>query len=219
MPTKADLIKTVDTLTHEVRRLNRALNLAEIDLKVDDQEKKVYWPTPAIDPKSREALDRGLNEWRDVVLDPSPRINTYIRTQQGINWTWEPVYKNDKDFAWCGAFAAFCWQSVKLEIRKSIFPSCYRLFNAWGQSSRKISADQMMPGDIVVVFSTARKSYGDHITLCMSPPNAEGEFETIEGNAYGELGNGSYGQGVITRTRNLNGVAHVYRFLGSDFNE
>ena len=45
------------------------------------------------------------------------------------------------------------------------------------------------------------------------------KIETIEGNAWGELGDGNYGQGVITRTRNLDGVAHVYRFLGSDFDE
>jgi len=225
MPTKIQLqaqLETLETefddLNHEVRRLNRALNQASLDLK-PMSEKLVFYPTPHIDPRSQEAITRGLNEWSDVVKDPSKRITTYIKTQQGIGWGWEKEYKKNGQFAWCGAFAAFCWQSVKLNIRQKVFPSCYRLHTNWGQSSRRLDADQMLPGDIVVVYSSARKSYGDHITICREVPDSDGNFQTVEGNAFGTLGDGTYGEGVIQRSRALSEVAHVYRLLGEDFDE
>ena len=108
---------------------------------------------------------------------------------------------------------------MKLDIRKKIFPSCYRLYSNWSQSSRHIEHDKMAPGDIVVVYAAKRSQQGDHITLCVEAPDAEGTFKTVERNAHGTLGDGAHGEGVIRRARTLDEVAHVYRLLGGDFDE
>ena len=218
MATKAQLQEKIDDLQHQVRRLDRALNQAEIDLKVLP-DRLVTWPTPHIDPRSAEALSRGMEEWNRVVKEPDNRINTYIRTQEGIGWGWEKMYQKNGQFAWCGAFAAYCWSSVKLDIRKKIFPSCYRLYSNWSQTSRHIPVDKMSPGDIVIVYTAKRSKQGDHITLCKSEPDSDGVFKTIEGNAFGTLGDDTYGEGVIQRERNIKEIAHVYRLLGVDFDE
>ena len=218
MPTKAELQEEIDGLKHEVRRMDRALNQAALDLEALP-DRLVYHPVPHVDPRCAEAIARGLTEWERVIKDPDVRINTYIRTSQGIGWGWEKQYTENGQFAWCGAFAAFCWTKVKLNIRKKIFPSCYRLYSTWSHTSRRIDADKMLPGDIVVVYSAKRAKQGDHITICVSSPDCENVFKTVEGNAYGTLGDDSYGEGVIRRERNLDEVAHVYRLLGSDFDE
>jgi len=218
MPTKAELQTRVEGLEHDVRRLKRALAQADLDVH-ELPPKMVYWPTPHTDNRSIEAVERGLAEWRENVVDPSPRIDTYIRTQKGLGWSWEKQYKKNGQFAWCGAFASFCWSSVKLDIRKNTFPSCYRMNRDWGHTSRRIDTELMQTGDIVVVYSAARKSYGDHITLCVEPLDGSDTFETVEGNAHGQLGDGTRGEGVIIRRRSLDEVAHVYRLLGGDFDE
>ena len=218
MPTKADLQEEIDGLKHQVRRMDRALNQAQLDLS-ELAPRLVSWPTPHIDPRSAEAIQRGLSEWGQNISDPDPRVSAYIRTQEGIGWAWEKPYTRNGQFAWCGAFAAWCWTSVKLDIRKKIFPSCYRLYSNWSQSSRHIEHDQMAPGDIVVVYAAKRSKQGDHITICVEAPDADGVFKTVEGNAHGTLGDGSHGEGVIRRDRTLDEVAHVYRLLGGDFDE
>jgi hypothetical protein len=76
-------------------------------------------------------------------------------------------------------------------------------------------------GDIVVVYTSKRAVQGDHITLCtdISELAEHGMITTIEGNAHGTLGDGTKGEGVITRERSLSQIAHVYRLLGEDFDE
>lgn len=218
MPTKADLQTRVEDLEHDIRRLKRSLKQADLDIQTLEP-KRLHWPTPHSDIKAVEAIKRALVEWESLVVDPCSRIDTYIRTSQGLGWAWEKPYKKNGQFAWCGAFASFAWNSVKLDIRKSTFSSCYRMNRDWGNTSRRIETDQMQTGDIVVVYSRARKSYGDHITLCVEPADKNGNFKTVEGNAFGELGDGSRGEGVIQRSRSIDEVAHVYRLLSVDFNE
>ena len=219
MATKSELETRVKELEHSVRRLDRALNQAQLDLDSNNEQKRlIFHPTPHASDKVSEALKRGLDEWSRNIQDPNKRINTYIRTGEGIAWGWEKEYTKNGQFAWCGAFAAYCWgTSVKKTIRQKIFPSCYRLFKNWGSTSRSIDHDKMMPGDIVVVYSAKRAVQGDHITICVEPPNDCGDFKTVEGNAYGTLGDDSHGEGVIRRERNLNDVAHVYRLISDDF--
>ena len=61
---------------------------------------------------------------------------------------------------------------------------------------------------------------GDHITLCVDSSTIDqGYITTIEGNAHGELGDGTNGEGVIKRQRTINEFAHVYRLLADDFDE
>jgi hypothetical protein len=94
------------------------------------------------------------------------------------------------------------------------------MYKAWSQSSRRIEPAKVSPGDIVIVFTSKRSIQGDHITLCVDASTIDqGYITTIEGNAHGELGDGEYGEGVITRQRTLDEFAHVYRLLGDDFDE
>jgi len=217
MPTKAELEATINDLKHDVRRLERSLGQAELDLQALPH-RDVTYPRPPRDERSVEAVARGMAEWSQVVKEPDRRINTYIRSVEGLGWTWEKEYVKNGQFAWCGAFAAFCWTAVKPSIRKKIFPSCYRLYSNWSQTSRHIDPSKMMPGDIVVVYSGKHATQGDHITICRGEL-VDGVFETVEGNAHGVLGDDTRGEGVIIRSRSLDEVAHVYRLLSEDFDE
>ena len=223
-PTKAELEATVSELQHEisesqheVRRLLRSLGQAQLDLK-KLPERLVTYPRPQRSEQSSVAIDRALAEWSSMGEEPDRRIDTYIRSREGLGWDWLDPYTRNGQFAWCGAFASFCYSSVKFQTRHKIFPSCYRMYSSWSQTSRKIEARDMLPGDIVVVYSSARATWGDHITLCRVSP-IDGKFETLEGNAHGTLGDGSHGEGVIARERSLDEVAYVYRLLAEDFDE
>ena len=219
MPTKAELQNTIDQLEHDLRRMNRSLNQAQLDLKALPDKKKIFVNTHQT-TNSIQAINRAHEEFNQVVIDPSKRINTYIKSVEGINWTWEDEYIRNGQFAWCGAFAAFCYTAVKRDIRKKIFPSCYRMYSAWSATSRSIENKLVSAGDIVVVYTSKRSTQGDHITLCVDASTiAAGYITTIEGNAHGTLGNGDYGEGVITRERKIEEFAHVYRLLSVDFDE
>ena len=217
MPTKADLEFTISELEHDVRRLSRSLGQAKLDLQ-ELPERSVNFPRPQRSEQSSVAIDRALAEWSSMVEEPDQRINTYIRSMEGIGWTWEKEYTRNGQFAWCGAFVAFCYTAVSFKTRQKVFPSCYRMYSNWSQTSRRIEPRDMLPGDIVVVYSSARATWGDHITLCRVAP-IDGKFETLEGNAHGTLGDGSHGEGVIARERSLDEVAFVYRLLAEDFDE
>ena len=111
-----------------------------------------------------------------------------------------------------------CYHKVKR--RYKVFPSTYRMYEAWARSSRNRGTSDIQAGDILTVFTTDNKSlrkkyhYGQHIVMCEFVDGDE--IHTIEGNAKGELGDGSYGEGVIKRTRKIKDVAYVYRLLGED---
>ena len=218
MPTKAEMEERLGALEHEVRRLNRALGQAEIDLP-QVQKRLITNARPHRSEHSVEALKRAEAEWARVVKEPDARIDDYIRSREGIGWTWEKPYTRNGQFAWCGAFAAFVWTSVRFSIRQKIFPSCYRLYSRWVNTARHIEADQMLPGDIVVVYAGKRSVQGDHITICSEAPDCDGKFKTIEGNAHGTAGDGERAEGVVKNTRSLDQVAHVYRLLSEDFDE
>lgn len=221
MPTKAELEAKIEEQNHVIRRTQRALNQAMLDLdQLDTNAFKSNFLTPALSPETRQAIDRAHGEWERVVKDPDLRVNTYMKSMQGAGWSWEADYTKNGQKAWCGFFLAFCHTAVRFPIRQKIFPSCYRLFKNWSKTSRSIDHEKVQPGDIVVVYSTKRAIQGDHITLCVDNSNLNnGYIKTIEGNAHGTLGDASYGEGVIKRERKLEEFAHVYRLLGEDFNE
>ena len=221
MPTKADLEAKIEEQNHIIRRTQRALNQAMLDLEqLESNAFKADYPTPALSEQTRQALDRAHSEWERVVIDPDARVDTYCKSREGAGWSWQADYTKNGQYAWCGFFAAFCHTAVKFPIRQKIFPSCYRLYQNWSKTSRHIDHEKVMPGDIVVVYSAKRALQGDHITLCVDNSTLkDGYITTIEGNAHGTLGNGDYGEGVIKRERKLEEFAHVYRLLGDDFNE
>jgi hypothetical protein len=221
MPTKAELEQKIEDLEHDIRRLNRSINQTRLDLEdLPTNAFKKNFPTPQLSEQTRQAIDRAHGELDQVVIDPCDRINTYIKSKEGIGWSWESDYIKNGQFAWCGAFAAYCYTAVSFPIRNKIFPSCYRMYKAWSQTSRCIDHAKVQPGDVVVVYSSKRAIQGDHITLCIDNSTiSEGYITTIEGNAHGTLGNGERGEGVITRQRKLSEFAHVYRLLNEDFDE
>ena len=218
MATKAQLEERIEQIENDNRRLERALNQVQLDLKSLDSNEQQY-STPNSSIHANEAIKRGLEEWSRVVVDPSERINAYIKSVEGIGWTWEKDYVKNGQFAWCGAFAAFCYTKARFNIRNKIFPSCYRLYSNWSNTSRKVKVEEVQPGDIVVVYTAKRSVQGDHITLCHSVDLKNRMIHTIEGNAKGTLGDESYGEGVIKQERSFDQVAHVYRLLGADFDE
>lgn len=219
MPTKAELEIRINALENDVRRMNRALGQAHLDL---DATVSIGFnhTVPAISEHAREAIKRAQSEWSAVVIDPCQRIDTYIRSTQGLGWGWEEPYTRNGQFAWCGAAVAFFYTELKSQIKKKILPSCYRLYTNWAQTSRRIDPAKLQAGDIVVIYTSKRSVQGDHITLCVDASTLlDGYIKTIEGNAHGTLGDSSYGEGVITRERTLDEIAHVYRPLAGDFNE
>lgn len=86
------------------------------------------------------ALETAHEEWIKNVVDSSRspkslgRIDTYIRSRtEGLGWTWEDKYKRDGQFAWCGAFACFCWRVAGLhqDVARFVMSSTYRI-DRWG---------------------------------------------------------------------------------------
>tara|TARA_X000000368_G_scaffold138401_1_gene108817 strand:- start:2545 stop:3228 length:684 start_codon:yes stop_codon:yes gene_type:complete len=222
--TKAELETRIESLENDVRRMSRALGQAHIDLDITVTQAHTY-PTPAISEHAIRAIKRAKAELDLVVKEPSSRISVYIgdnvnKSTQGLGWTWLDPYTRNGQFAWCGAFAAFAHTEVRAQIRKKIFPSCYRLYSNWSNTSRHIDPSKVQAGDIVVIYTSKRSVQGDHITLCIDTSTiAEGYIKTIEGNAHGTLGDGTQGEGVITRERTTDEIAHVYRLLAGDFDE
>jgi len=159
---------------------------------------------------------RALEEWRQHIEEPRRRVTAhpildrYIKGALG--WEWIDSYQNRK-FAWCGAFAAHCWMDTTSNmIRQRSFASTYRL-REWAKNTpREIDLTRARAGDLVIVGK--RKAWGDHITIL---ERIEGDtLYTIEGNAFGELADGSRGEGVIRRQRDASEVAFIYRPLEVD---
>lgn len=222
--TKAQLIERLNNVSDDLRRSKRAINQLRIDLEPRDFIIKDFDHVATFNDKVDEVLKRSENEFNLNVTEPggggdSSRINTYIKSVEGIGWDWEKDYTKNGQFAWCGAFAAFCYNSVRFNIRYKIFPSCYRMYNAWGNTTRKVK--DIYTGDIVVIYTSDEQSpaYGNHITIALGPPDSEGFFETIEGNAKGYGPDGQYREGVSKRTRNIKDVAHIYRLASEDYDE
>lgn len=225
MATKAELSTQIEHLEHEVRRLKRSVSHLSLDC-TPEQGRGGYDRAVYPSEQARRAIERAEAEWERDVTEPQyegdyERINAYIKGRDGLNWSWEKDYTKDGQFSWCGAFVAFCYGSaLRADIRKKIMPSCYRLMNNWGRTSRLRDGEEPMPGDIVVVFTddTHSPSQGNHITLCVGAPDESGNFPTIEGNAHGMSPHGPT-EGVIKRERSLDSVAHIYRLLPEDFEE
>jgi len=219
---------------HRLRHVERELLASQIDLRPGDD--RAGAPEPITDQVAQAALDatlRAEGEWELDVTEPglggahgADRINVYISGSDGLQWPDANMkkdganpYEKNGDFAWCGAFAAYCWATLKPSIRKSTFPSTYRLWRDW--QSRRIPASNMRAGDIVVVWNDSataedreKKPYGQHITICRQP--GADSYTTWEGNARATGPDGRYREGVGTRERELSNVAVVYRPQASD---
>ena len=89
----------------------------------------------------QQALDRARIAWELGIVEPRKAgenaesakwIDSIIRTDEGLGWSWLPRHESFESFEWCGAFAAHAWQSVDQAQRKTYFSSTARL-EAWAR--------------------------------------------------------------------------------------
>lgn len=138
---------------------------------------------------------------------------------------------------WCGLFVGWCGlhvgnylertMCVPVRLRPHVaqYPlaSTWRATDVdqWEQSDieppPQVPHDEIAPGDIVAVVTGERKPYGDHFAIVESVTDAG--LETVEGNAFGELGDGEDGRGVVRNVRGLEDVRRVYRLEEMHFEE
>lgn len=218
-------------LSEELRRSIRYISLCEQDAAEPYQMPMSDTIDYHARPQAKDALQRAEGEWLKKVQEP-PRgegqldIQKYIR--QGLTWQscdrkdfGQPLPYVRDSFSWCGAFAAWCYITLKRDIRKKIMPSCSRLSSNWGRSGRNRTGGPIQAGDILTVWTTQRgdqrNAYGQHIVLACGPANDQGMIDTVEGNAKGSGPEGQYYEGVIKRQRSLEDVARVYRPFEEDF--
>lgn len=187
---------------------------------------------PEADTRVQNLIGAALAEWNRPVHEPPgegwERIDSYIRGKQGLGWSWEKRYVRDRQFAWCGAFAAFCYGQVGLKagVRRDVMPSTYRLYTWAKNTDRMLPVAEVRRGDIVLVGPAGGRVWGAHITICEEPDPAAGLVRTLEGNARGTGPDGSTYEGVIRQTRPLESgnlpkqkyrVMHVIRPLVEDY--
>lgn len=129
-------------------------------------------------------------------------------------------YVRPPDPDWCGQavahYALNMSPVINKKVARKVLVSTYRLSRKemWTQLNVPFPLiddnEDIRRGDIVVVRWKNGKEYGDHITLAVSDLKEDGTFDTIEGNAKGDLPNGK-GRGLVKQTRKKDQVARVYR--------
>jgi hypothetical protein len=211
---KLEALMLVGELPLEIlRHLWRERNAAELEMTSGDQ-------APAPEPASAgsgdqtpaggldAALARADEEWRRPVTEPNgrgwERIDDYIRGPHGLAWSWEARYTRNQQYAWCGAFVAFCLDAagMKAELRKKMMPSTYRLYTWAHNTARFLQPESIARGDIAIVGPATGRVWGSHITL-VDTVEGDGWLRTYEGNARGEGPDGSRYEGVVRQRRPL----------------
>lgn len=156
-------------------------------------------------------------------------LNILKYIEEGLEWDRELPYVNSAKlsiggFAWCGAFYAWCeGPALKREIRHKFLPSTYRLWEQYRGTDRAVDLDDIQRGDLVVIGRGKGRRWGQHI--CRAIDVSDTHVTTIEGNAHGVLGDGSWGEGVVRRKRAFRDYASekesyimfAYRFLPEDY--
>jgi hypothetical protein len=238
--------EAIEALLDAAADAERESRLAELDLDFDPRAPIPDEPLSRTYPGSgtkggtheervAKILSVAREEWlRDVAEPPAKgkdRISTYIRDAQGLGWDWSESYKRNGQFAWCGAFAAYCFGAagIRADIRRRSMASCYRLWR-WARGTERwmegAAVADAKPGDIVVVGPKNGKRWGAHITICEEVDLANDVIRTYEGNARGTGPNGERQEGVIRHARpfsrpgqaaSLYRVMFVIRPVASDF--
>ena len=203
----------------EIRHAQRKARMAEIDLEEVLRGDKAGKEPPWVG-SSRHVLDAARHEWELVVAEPDGPNWKHIRKYiyEGLRWP-ESRWPYDKngDFAWCGAFAAWCYREAGLkdDLLYKRFASTRRLYDwAHGTDRFIVTPSGLAPCDIVVVGRGDSKAWGAHITLVREL--ADDVVLTFEGNAKGTLGDGTTGEGVVRHQRPTSGAGlpdKTYRFL------
>ena len=138
----------------------------------------------------------------ETTINGGPQIAAYQRA------TWLPV----GPWPWCAAFV--CWVIQRATVgRKVTFPRPMTAgawdFEHWCRSVdnsarlRKPASGDIRRGDLVIYrFS--------HIGIATGPPDADGNFDAVEGNTDGA--GSREGDGCWKKTRNISAVRSRIRF-------
>lgn len=196
-------------------------------------------------------VDTALAEWSlNVSEPPGPgheRIQLYLDSLRMIAKGPGGHYAKDGDAEWCGAFAGWCvlqagltnpeLVKVKSKPEQGDLASTYRLFclahlSVNGRPHARLVTDPRLiaSGDLMSVgrltdSGLRRPAWGEHIVIATGIADEFGNVPTVEGNAFGKLGNGHQGQGVIRGSRPIRptiktkGFVFGLRFLPEDFSE
>lgn len=182
-------------------------------------------------------LRRALAEWAKGIKDAAPWygvIDNYIRGPEGSAWAGWPRY-DGRNTQWCGMYVGWALR-LKLAIRKFHIPSVTRLMKGHGSEghwaagtgrglapgNRFVNPRDARPGDIGI-FGPAGED-GRHIGLILKRDG--NGVQTVEGNAWGTLPDGTRAEGVIRTWRPFVGAERepddyallaVIRPLPSDF--
>lgn len=206
------------------RRLTRERVAAEMDVTtppvLNVHPAPVTPAHPSAETRRTMAVAFAVSEWELGVSEPpgpnSDRIGSeYISGPDGLGWSWVDPYTENGQFAWCGAFASYCFGKAGLlkDIRHKVLPSCYRLFKWASLEDRMVKPAQVMRGDIVVVGNDKSREWGSHITICQKTSSLINGVRTIEGNARGASPNGDRWEGVVKQYRPINPEGDEYRVL------
>lgn len=167
--------------------------------------------------------------WAQHIRDTQPGYKGDIETltnminKSGAGWLLRGGrYDESKAMMWCGIFPAYCGAIIgdhirdkicldvrlKQRIGKYILPSTLRPESGtkWKEAgiprfTRVLDPKKIQAGDLVTIYGGRKdEPWGDHWTIATGAPHKDGWYPSIEGNAYGLLGDGkSYGEGVIVR--------------------
>lgn len=106
--------------------------------------------------------------------------------------------------------------TIHPRVAEYVLPSTYRIEHAghWGDvpEADRVTVQEMERGDLIIVATSGRKSYGDHFAGVVSVDRGSQIVETVEANARGVLGDGSEGRGVVRRSRRFDEIRRIRRF-------
>lgn len=101
-------------------------------------------------------------------------------------------------------------------VAEYVLPSTYRIEHAghWGDvpEADRVTVQEMKRGDLIIVSTSGRKAYGDHFAGVVSVDRDAQTVQTVEANAWGVLGDGGEGRGVVRRQRRFDVIRRIRRF-------
>lgn len=111
--------------------------------------------------------------------------------------------------------------TIHPRVAEYVLPSTYRIEHSghWGDvpEAERVTVQEMERGDLIIVATSGRKSYGDHFAGVVNVDHDAQTVETLEANASGLLENGKQGRGVVRRQRRFDEIRRIRRFDGRHF--
>lgn len=181
---------------------------------------------------------------RDFADDQEATPHLIQRYFEEPGWSWFLDQYSDGTYTeqwkqhgyqeWCGLFVAFCGlrlgdqlddsacvdARLRDDVAAEVLPSTKRLASPkqWCDGCPEFDRPGKMKlrrGDVITVGDGAD---GSHICLVREHRQPHNTFvQTVEGNAYGQLGSGTWGEGVVKRKRNFGEIKQTYRFTRAHF--